>query len=146
MMKRIMALLMGLMLLASCACAQETQEMARQHALNLLTEVYGYSAEEADAFEMKVVDNNDLWNVEFWPKDHPEWVYTARFSKENGSMDTVTTPFKGGKAFYGYPGEATMRDGLRLAREKGWFIRWNEQDRQEMAQWFAQQTRLTPSP
>lgn len=145
-MKKMISLLIGLMMIASCACAQETQGMAKQHAQNLLTEVYGYTVQEADGFEMKVVDNNDLWNVEFWPKDHPEWVYTARFNKENGALDTATTPFKGGKAFSGYPGEATMRDGLRLGREKGWFVRWNEQDRQEMAQWFAQQNRLTPAP
>lgn len=140
MMKRIMGICLVCMLLMGAACAQEDgRDLARQSALNLLTEVYGYTVEEADSFEMEITEDFDVWQVRFWPADHPDWIYTAQLNRENGGFRHSATPFKGEDGYVYYPGESTVRMGLNLARDKGWFVRWNAQDQQALLLWLRAQ-------
>jgi len=137
MIKRIVCLMLACLLAAGTACAQDAgQEQAKQSMLNLLTEVYGYTAEEADAFEMEAEESFDVWKVKAWPKEHPEWVYTGQFNRENGGFRHSATPFKGSDDSPYYPGESTVRDGLRTAREQGWFSRWSKEDQAALLEWM----------
>ena len=140
MIKRMMSLLLVCLLAAGCAMAEEAgMAQARQSAENLLTEVYGYTVSEAEAVDMEIKEDFDVYQVRFWPKDHPDWVYTAQFNRDNGQFRHSATPFLGEESFVYYPGESTVRMGLNLAREKGWFTRWNAQDQQALLGWLIEQ-------
>lgn len=122
------------------AMAAESGELpaeAKQSALSLLTEVYGYTAEEADNFAFRCEEADGQWMMTFAPKAHPGWQYTAAFSAQTGAFISGETPF-GVSAFSYYPGEATVRDGLRAAREKGWFTAKDEAAAADFAQWLEQ--------
>lgn len=137
MMKRIIGMLIVCLLLAGFAAAEEAgSEQAKQGAENLLTEVYGYTAAEAQSFEMEAEPDFDVWQVRFWPKDHLDWVYTAQFNRENGEFRHSATPFKGEESYVYYPGESTVRAGLQLARAEGWFARWQPEDAQALLGWM----------
>ena len=54
-------------------------------AKSLLTEVYGYSYEEAEnGFDDRVAETETERSVTFWPKEHPQWVYSASFDRDSG--------------------------------------------------------------
>ena len=140
MMKRIISLLLVCLLAAGCAMAEDAgSEQAKESAKSLLTEVYGYTAREAEAFEMEAEADFDVWQVRFWPAEHPDWVYTAQFNRENGQFRHSATPFLGEDGFVYYPGESTVRMGLALAREKGWFTQWNQAAAQALLAWMLEQ-------
>ena len=96
------------------------------YAISNLTEVLGYTAEEAEAF---VFERREGGEVAFWHPDHPDWVYTVFIDRKTGQI-SGTTPFDTGYARY--RGENTVRELMRAVREKGWFAAWDRDAREEM--------------
>ena len=96
------------------------------YAASNLTEVLGYTAEEAEAF---VFERREGGEVAFWHPDHPDWVYTVFIDRKTGQI-SGTTPFDTGYARY--RGENTVRELMRAVREKGWFATWDREAREEM--------------
>lgn len=125
--KRLWMLVLALALLfAAPAHAEEV----RGRVLNLLTEVYGYTVEECQEFTIEVNGNEAC----FYPASHPDWVYTATFDGE--AMLESATPFSPTPAARGpYPGESTVREGMRRLREE-WLPTWNDESRAKMNEWL----------
>ncbi len=124
MLKRFVCLMAALFLLLPSALAapQDLIETAKSH----LTEVYGYTAEDADNFQFS---DDKKGTLSFWPKDRPEWIYTLVYSESGVDDVGATTPFYSG-LFLDFPGENDIRWVLNAARQNGWFQRW---DRAAMA-------------
>ena len=74
-MKKTIFLLVLLLLAASTALAEYDPI---QGAKNDLTEVFGYTVEEAENFEF---EDNGIDTVRFWPKDHPDWEWFGAYVK-----------------------------------------------------------------
>lgn len=94
------------------------------YAKSLLTEVYGYTQKEADAFEFHATETDVQWNIQFNPKGHPEWTYTGSFGKADGKFSDSSTPFH--TNYRKFPGENGIRDTLRAAEKDHWFSQWND--------------------
>ncbi len=129
-MKKLLCLLLIICLLPLTALANEidTVEKAVDAAKNLLTEVYGYTRAEADAFSFRVREDKDRWHIMFSPRDAADDdVYYATFFKETGELIYGNTPFRAnseGGSYY--PGEAAIREVLNTAKSAGWFANWDE--------------------
>ena len=113
-------LLILLLLMASTALAEYDPI---QGAKNDLTEVFNYTVEEAEAFEF---EDNGIDTVRFWPKEHPDWVYTLYYDSYGSTGGD--TPFYG-EQYTPYPGEGTVNEVLRRAREGHWWADWNDDAR-----------------
>ena len=118
--KGILALALALLLLFSCASAQAVS--IREFAENCLTEVLGYTEEEAKDF---VFEEREGGVLAYWPKEHPSWVYTTVY-KNNVPLES-TTPFDTG--YTGFCGENAVRELLRTMKEKGWISEWSEESK-----------------
>lgn len=134
-------ILMAVTLLAGTLTAAAEQfdvlEQKEQPGSSALTEVYGYTAQEAAeqfTFEVESLAGGDVY-VQMYPKAHPSWVYTYTETSSGGIQ--TTSPFHTGYA--DYPGENVVRDTLRMALEEGWFYTWQWDDRgllrQRMIEW-----------
>ena len=97
--------------------------------------------EDADAFTFEVEETAEGVTVTFF--NHPGWEYTV-VQAANGER-SGTSPFRAPSDYPNYPGENSVRQGLYAARENGWFTRWDEAARAEMAEWLAQWG-VTPTP
>lgn len=120
--KPLIAILCALILClaAGPVPAESSRQSLRTFARYNLTEVFGYTHEEADAF---VYEDNEKGLLRFWHRDHPEWVYTLGYDPASLQVTDGTSPFHLG-LFHGFPGEAAIRDLLREAREQQWFTAW----------------------
>ena len=118
--KGILTLALVLLTLFSSASAQA--DSIREFAENCLTEVLGYTADEAKDFVFETREDGVL---AYWPKDHPTWIYTTAY-KNNVPLDS-TTPFDTG--YTGFCGENAVRDLLRTMKEKGWISEWSEENK-----------------
>ena len=118
--------LLGALLPGARAEAQDPVQMAK----NLLTEVYGYTEAEAEAFTFD--DPGD--GLHFAPADHPEWEYFLPYDDETGAWDVsgAKTPFMQDGSYYRYPGEGAVRGLLRRAEEENWFGGWTAEDREAL--------------
>ena len=96
------------------------------YAVSNLTEVLGYTAEEAEAF---IFERQEGGGVAFWHPDHPDWVYTVFIDRKTGQV-SGTTPFDTG--YVRYRGENTVRELMRVIREKGWFASWDRDKHGEL--------------
>ncbi len=126
--KRFILLLCALLMLALPALAQEGARYDKpiMGAISNLTEVYGYTLEEAEAFNFTVTETDTEWHVQFSPKEHPNWIYTGAFRKPDGGfIDGSSTPFH--TSYRKYPGEGGVRDVLNAALQNRWFVEWNEE-------------------
>jgi len=122
--KHILMLLCALVMLATPALAQENAyDKPITYAKSLLTEVFGYTQEEADAFEFKVTETDTQWQAQFSPKEHPEWIYYGTFQKADGGFLGSGSPFH--TNYRKYPGENGIRDVLRAAAKNRWFADWS---------------------
>lgn len=86
-------------------------------AMNLLTEVYGYTLQEAErdfTFHTGLIDGG--FRVTFHPTAEPGWIYTADYTHARRLTDSHT-PF--GSDHEGYPGESAVRDGVRRLQASG---------------------------
>jgi len=109
-----------------------TPEKALDVISNQLTEVYSYTAEEAAQFTTAVEWQGDCWQITFSPADHPEWVYTATYQEGDPHVENTVTPFWNQGSAQHYPGEGSVREGLRRAQENGWFVIWEDHMRKEL--------------
>ena len=112
--KQLLCLALALALLAPLAQAVGDDLVLR--AGSHLTEVYGYTQADADAFEF---EEDGQGGLRFWHRDYPLWVYTLG----NEPYPYSHTPFYRGN-FPRYPGEAAIRQVLYKARENAWFENW----------------------
>ena len=140
-MKRLLCLMAACLLIPCAVLAASPADDAVAYASICLTEVYGYTAEDADAFTFEVEETAEGVTVTFF--NHPGWEYTV-VQAANGER-SGTSPFRAPSDYPNYPGENSVRQGLYAARENGWFTRWDEAARAEMAEWLAQWG-VTPTP
>ena len=96
------------------------------YAVSDLTEVLGYTAEEAEAF---VFERQADGSVLFRHPDHPNWVYTVFIDRKTGQI-SGTSPFDTG--YTRYHGENAVRELLRTIREKGYFAAWDAEAHREL--------------
>ena len=116
-MKRMLLLAAVLAMITGIALAEYDPI---QGAKNNLTEVFNYTVEEAENFEF---EDNGIDTVRFWPKEHPDWVYTL-FYDSYGSTGGDTPFYK--EKYTLYPGEGVVNEVLRRAREENWWVEWND--------------------
>ena len=102
------------------------------YARSLLTEVIGYTHEDAQAFEVDVEKTSTGWRVSFWHPEHPEWVYETLYD-QSGEVLSSTSPF-GGSDFIYFGGEAVVRDALYAG--EAWFSSWNDESRAALDAWL----------
>ena len=126
-MKRIILLTIALILAVSgAAMAQEdAQQALAQKVQGLLTEVYGYTQTEAEAFTVELSQEDDAWTARFY--NHPGWEYTASFALEDLSFLDAASPFEALKT--SDAPENSVRSILRAIQENGWFSQWNAESR-----------------
>ena len=130
-MKRLLCALLLLCILFCGAAAEEAFSL-RQRAEGSLTELYGYTQEEVARFVFEEKDGT----VSFWLPEHPGWKYTALYD-ENGGW-TIVSPFSV-ESWIAHPGEGAARSALRHSREAGWFVRWQENDRESLRDYLVKQ-------
>lgn len=116
--------LVWLMLLCLCLCSAAAHAAfdPKAMAIDSLTEVYGYTLEEAEAF--RFVDDN-AGTLIFYPAEHPTYAYFMTYNA-NGFIG-LESPFH--VNFSGYPGEGAIRDFLRNAQANQWFTHWTAEAR-----------------
>ena len=132
--KRLWMLVLALVLLFAAPARAEDM---RANVLGLLTEVYGYTVEECQEFTIEENGNEAC----FYPASHPDWVYTATFDGE--ALLESATPFQAVNAVQErYPGEGTVREGMRRLREE-WLPAWNDESRAKMMEWLKQSRAFT---
>lgn len=143
MMKRTFGIVLTALLLIPCvALGTSLRDDALRYAKSCLTEVYGYTAEDADAFTFEIEESDDGVTVTYF--NHPGWEYRVTRSAD-GSL-SATSPFVTVPLYDAYPGESSVRQGLYAARENGWFTRWDDESvRSGMAAWL-KQWGITPTP
>ena len=106
-----------------------------QYVTSCMTEVYGYTQEEVDTlFDFAFVWQGETLSATAWVKEHPTWVYSWELDPAGKECLSSDTPFKNGYVYY--PGEATVRDGLRAAADNGWLTRWQREDQTAFLQWL----------
>jgi hypothetical protein len=122
MMKKLALLLVVMMLIpATSFAAQRNQEDVIAQIRNLLTEVYGYTSAETQAFTYQVSENVDHWYVHFFMQI--DWMYLAIIRKDDGSYVETQTPFT--TMYTSKASENSVRYTLRAIKENGWFDVWN---------------------
>ena len=90
-----------------------------------LTEMFGYTAEEAEGF---VTQTQADGSVRFWPEGRPDLVYTL-YVDESRQVAAVS-PYETG--YTRSASESALRRFLRSIREEGLFEPWNEEHRQAL--------------
>ncbi|MBQ2658703.1 MAG: hypothetical protein IJF87_09065 [Erysipelotrichaceae bacterium] len=98
------------------------QDLVIQHAKDNLTEVYGYTEEQADHFQFLFHAEGEL---EYWPdEDHTAYCYRLHFDPATGDTISYTTPFYDG-GFENYPGEGNIRSVTNAFVENDWLHHWD---------------------
>ena len=120
--KKWMILSFVLVLCLTSAGAKAQVASIREFAEDCLTEVLGYTADEAKDF---VFEEQEDGVLAYWPKAHPTWVYTTAY--KNNTPLASTTPFDTG--YTGFCGENAVRDLLRSMRHNGWIAAWSEENK-----------------
>jgi hypothetical protein len=121
-MKKLALLLALLMAIpATSFAAENTEDMLRQAARGLLTEVYGYTQEEAEAFTYEITEHDEVWAVVFY--NHPDWIYKTGIRKDDMGLTGYRTPFT--TLYSAKASENSVRYVLRAIEENGWFSNWN---------------------
>jgi len=135
--KRLLAALLTLGLMHGAACAGEAEvtEESRQTVYDLLTGSYGYTREEAQAFEISQWNLDEAVKLIFFPKDHADWRYTVKIGP--GDAWEETSPFALLDERDDSPGERVLREGVRLAVGQ-WLPEWEQGGQAAMAAWMWQ--------
>lgn len=94
--------------------------MTPELAMQMLTEVFSYEQEEAEAFTFTPAGNY----LEGTPAGHPDWVY--RF----GDVVDTWSPFM--SVWTESPVEGSVRYFLKMAGDEGWLTRLGDTDKAAM--------------
>ncbi len=146
--KIILYLLMSLVLLAGLTSAYADeytyfrQEDQVSYAKGCLTEVYGYTAEEANLFVYQQTEQDGIATLNYWHPDFPDWIYTNTFSLTDGRHIAGTSPFR--SDYHSYPGENSVRYILTQVQEKQLLTNWNKEARESFRS-ILEQDGLRPS-
>ena len=121
--------------LTSAAADTETlQDLVIQHAKDTLTEVYGYTEEQADHFQFLFHAEGEL---EYWPDvDH---------NPATGDTISYTTPFYDG-GFENYPGEGNIRSVTNVFVENDWLHHWDSDSIAAFSQKVYEWDEIVPTP
>ena len=152
-MERRLSIWLALCLLCLCGTAlgeETTAEYAKVRGMNImeltagLTEIYGYTQEEADQFLCSVTETESTLEYVLYPAEHPNWRYTHVLNRKNGACEDDLSPFSGTN-LPGY--EGWLRAILQRAAEESWFENWDEAAMtalyDQMTQWeFRRSARL----
>lgn len=135
--KRLLAALLALGLMHGAACAKEAEvtEESRQTVYDLLNASYGYTQEEAQAFEISQWNLDEAVKLIYFPSDHPDWRYTVKIGP--GEEWAETSPFDLLDERERYPGEHVLREGMRLAVQQ-WLPGWEQGGQAAMSAWMWQ--------
>lgn len=101
------------------------------YAKGCLTEVFGYSYEEAEAFCFEQSEQDGIATVRYWHPDFPDWVYTSQFSLTDGQHLSSHTPF--GSSYSGYPGENSVRYIISQVHEENLLANWDKAARERFS-------------
>ncbi|MBQ9198214.1 MAG: hypothetical protein IJ157_13390 [Clostridia bacterium] len=113
-------------LLAACLLlcrAQAEPYDLKEWAVSGLTEVLGYTTEEAAAFVFEPQPDGSL---RYWQANHPDWAYATYYDEASGAVRS-STPFKTDYTLR--TGEGVLRDILRTAEEQGWLASWGPESK-----------------
>ena len=106
----------------TAADSETLRDLVIQHAKDTLTEVYGYTEEQADHFQFLFHAEGEL---EYWPdEDHTAYCYRLHFDPATGDTISYTTPFYDG-GFENYPGEGNIRSVTNAFVENDWLHHWD---------------------
>lgn len=117
--------------------AMAAQDRQIESAKSYLTEVYGYTTEDMDRFVFQS-DNQGI--LRYWHKDYPQWVYAQGMD----GVQSAQSPFYMGN-YISFPGEASVRDVLGLAKEHQWFSNWTSASMQAFSEVLADKGNIKPS-
>ena len=112
--------------LPSDVLAEKPLPSGAQHAVNDLTEIYGYTTVEAAQFDFGVDDLEDRWEIFFAPREHPSWRYRSLTMKNPVRFADGSSPFTPASLPETYPGEGMIRWALALMRADGLLENWDE--------------------
>ena len=125
-MKKLAFLLLLMIALSGTAFAQDNRQQAiTEKVQGLLTEVYGYTQTEAEAFTIEIAQEENAWAVRFY--NHPGWVYTASFALTDLGFLKAASPFVSYKT--ADAPENSVRSILRAMKDNDWFLQWDSQSR-----------------
>ena len=112
---------------SSCITTSDTiQDKVIQHAKDYLTEVYGYTEQQAENFQFLFHAEGEL---EYWPdENHTAYCYRLYFDPVTGDTKDYTTPFYDG-GYENYPGEGSIRSVANAFVENDWLHHWDKQSR-----------------
>ncbi len=116
-MKKLSVFLALLCLMVSFSCFAQSGMTPTEQAQSYLTEVYGYTREEAEAF---VFEDDGKGLLTYYPKGRPAWAY--RLIHADDRVIDGTTPFH--TDYADYPGEAAVRGTLRAIKEQKMLDTW----------------------
>lgn len=112
------------------APANASQSQWQETLLPYLTEMCGYTSQEAQTFVFEADETDEGVQVRFWSEAHPEWVYTAVLD-ENGKPLSWKTPFVRQGPDY-LQGENALR--TFLCEMDGRLDAWDAEARQALAE------------
>lgn len=116
-MKKLCFCLLAACLLACGAWAEEAFDPLA-YARGCLTEVFGYTEEQAAGF---VFSDDGEGTLTFWPDTRPDLQYALRYDEDR--RREMTSPFST-LDWVTHPGEGVLRDVLRRAEAERWFSDW----------------------
>lgn len=133
--RRIAAIMLFITMLAGClpfASANEFTYFKKDEQISFangcLTEVFGYTAEEAGRFFYEHTEKDGIATINYWHPDFPDWIYTSTFSMTDGKHLSSSSPFHSDD--YRYPGENSVRSILTQVQEKQLLTNWNKEARE----------------
>ena len=119
----ICGILFVFVIMAASVSADRMDELT-ESVKGYLTEVYGYSQDEADGF---VFHDAGGGLFQCWQDDeHSEWVYEFEYNTGNCEIISASTPFYNG-TYSWYPGEGTVRRVAGDFTRNQWLDHWDEE-------------------
>ena len=127
----------------TAADSETLRDLVIQHAKDTLTEVYGYTEEQADHFQFLFHAEGEL---EYWPDvDHTAYCYRLHFDPATGDTISYTTPFYDG-GFENYPGEGNIRSVTNAFVENDWLHHWDSDSIAAFSQKVYEWDEIVPTP
>ena len=127
----------------TAADSETLRDLVIQHAKDTLTEVYGYTEEQADHFQFLFHAEGEL---EYWPDvDHTAYCYRLHFDPATGDTISYTTPFYDG-GFENYPGEGNIRSVTNVFVENDWLHHWDSDSIAAFSQKVYEWDEIVPTP